>query len=81
MRRAVDIADLPPPDSIYGLIVSQEVYDGLRAKVPQSFEGGNCFRGVPIVVDPDLEPGAVDIAFNLFAWQERLRAIRDRGRP
>lgn len=64
------------PAGPYGFIVSQQVYDGLRAQAPQAFQGGNSFANVPIVVDPDLAPGDCDVAFTAKGWRERLKKIR-----
>ena len=66
------------PAGPYGFIVSQQVYDGLRSRVPQAFHGGSSFANVPMVVDPDLPPGTVDVAFNAKGWRERLKSIRDK---
>jgi hypothetical protein len=66
------------PAGPYGFVVSQQVYDGLRDQIPQAFAGGNSFASVPIVVDPDLAPGEVDVAFNAKGWRERLEKIKPR---
>ena len=60
---------------VCGFVVSQELYDGLRACLPQKFSGGNCFGQTPIVVDPALSGGECDVAFTRGAWHKRLQAI------
>lgn len=67
------------PAGPYGFIVSQQVYDELERQIPKSFEGGNSLAGTPIVVDPDLTPEAVDVAFTAKGWRDRLKQIADRS--
>lgn len=61
--------------TVHGFIVSQEVYDALRARLPQKFAGGNCFGSTPIVVDPKLEGADCGVAFTYADWHSRLQEI------
>lgn len=64
-----------PATRAYGFVVSQAIYDGLKAKVPEKFPGGNCFGSTPIIVDPKLASTEFDIATTQEAWTKRLQEI------
>jgi len=61
--------------TVYGFVVSQQIYDGLAARIPQKFAGGNCFGSTPIVVDPELTGTDFEVAFTRNAWIGRLQKI------
>lgn len=60
----------------YGFVVSQDVYDRMRAKHPGRFQGGNSFQLVPIIVDPDVADCFIEVAFTAQGWRERVARIR-----
>lgn len=62
---------------VVGFVVSQKIFDGLKAKVPLKpglWEIG--FQGPSIVVDPTLPDNDFDAAFTQEAWTERLAKIK-----
>lgn len=59
----------------FGFVVSQELFDALRARVPAKFAGGNCFGSTPIVVDQKLKATEFEIAFTEAAWHKRLSEL------
>lgn len=65
-----------PGNRVYGFVVSQAIYDDLKAKLPSRFAGGNCFDATPVIVDPALPPTEMDVATTREAWIKRLQEIK-----